>query len=152
MNKQTIGPIFAVFLLWGCSPSPSTPEGLLKMYVRDVTTKKLGKDYYLKHTAGDLKESVENMEEEELAERSHLKNVKNAKVDVLNKNCQGNKCALTYTVDYEAYKGNNQTFSAETKKLAELIKVEDEWKISNVTNLKTYYEAKEPIEPMKEEQ
>lgn len=137
-----------LFVLGACSPSPKTPEGLLRMYVHDVTTKKLGKDYYLKHTAGELRSDVEALAEEELERRSYLANVSNTKVDIINENCRDQKCVLTYVVKYETKKGEKSTFEAETKKLAEFVKVDDEWKIASVTNLKTFFEAKEPISPM----
>lgn len=148
MKNITLIALVAAFF-YGCSPGPSTPEGLLRMYVNDVTTKQVDKDYYLKYTAGELRESVEELDEEELSARSYLENVKKAQVEVLNKNCQEAKCVLTYVVSYDTYEKGKATFSAETKKLAEFLKVDDEWKISNVTNLKSFFEAKEPIEPMK---
>lgn len=142
--------VLASGALVSCSPGPSTPEGLLRMYVNDITTKSVGKDYYLKYTAGELKSSVEEMDEEEIKKSSYMENVKRAKVEVLNKNCQEAKCVLTYTVSYDTVEGDKATFSSETKKLAEFVKQEDEWKISSVTNLKTFIEAKEPISPLEE--
>lgn len=140
-----------VLLATSCSPSPSTPEGLLKMFVNDVTTKKVGKDYYLKYTAGELRESLDELSEEEVAQRSFLENVKSAKVDILNKNCQKEKCALTYVVKYDMYSEQKKAFEAETKKLAEIAKIDNKWKITGVTNLKTFYESLDPIEPTNEE-
>ncbi len=142
--------LLTVFLLGlaACSPSPKTPEGLLRMYVHDVTTKKVGKDYYLKYTAGDLLSDVEAIDEDELEKRSYLDNVSNTKVDIINENCREKKCVLTYVVKYETKDGKKSTFAAETKKLAEFVKEDEEWKISSVTNLKTFFEAKEPISPM----
>lgn len=136
------------FSLIGCSPSPKTPEGLLRMYVHDVTTKKVGKDYYLKYTAGELRSDVEALAEDELEKRSYLDNVINTKVDIINENCRVETCVLTYVVKYETKSGEKSTFAAETKKLAEFIKEDKEWKIASVTNLKTFFEAKEPISPM----
>lgn len=142
-------------IFWACTPNPSTPEGLLRMYINDVTTKKVDKDYYLRWTTGNLLESVEAMDDEELTSRSYLENVRKTKVKVLNQNCQEEKCVLTYVVSYDtAEKSENESekvaFSSETKKLAEFHREGDEWKIASVTNLKTFIEAKEPISPLED--
>ncbi|MEX1099337.1 MAG: hypothetical protein WEB87_02855 [Bacteriovoracaceae bacterium] len=141
---------FALLVFYGCSPSPETPEGLLRMYVNDVATKKVGKDYYLKYTAGALRESAEAAEEEALSQRNFLDKVSKVKVDVLNKNCQEKSCVLTYIVSYKTIEKDKEKFSTETKKLAEFVKEEGDWKISNVTNLKTHHESLEAINALEE--
>lgn len=149
--KKFLLSVGIVSLFMACTPSPKTPEGLLRLYISDVTTKELDKDYYLERTAGTLREQVESMNEDELAKSSYLKNVSKVKVDILSKNCQGEKCAITYVVSYDSKKGDKVASSSETKKIAELLKEEGKWKISSVTNLKTFIESNEPIEPLTEE-
>lgn len=139
-----------LLVLASCSPSPETPEGLLKMYVNDVTTKKVDKDYYLKYTTDELKESVEDLTEEEVANRSFSQNVKRAKVNILNKNCQNGSCVLTYVVSYDTVERDKTKFATETKKLAEIRKEEGVWKIANITHLKTFHDSREPINALEE--
>ena len=143
----------AIILFAGCAPSPENPEGLLRMYINDVTTKKVDKDYYLKYTTGELLDSAQDLEEEELAKRNFMEKVKKVTVDVLNKNCQEESCVLTYVVSYDTQKEGEEkaSFSTETKKLAEFRKEEGKWKIAKVTSLKTFHDSLEPIDALEGE-
>ena len=78
-----------------------------------------------------------------------LKNkVKNPKIKVLNKNCIGAKCILTYVITYQT--GKDYSFNSEVKKLATIENIENEgWRISDVSNIKTYFEAQKPLEVQK---
>jgi hypothetical protein len=120
------------------------------MYVNDITNKKVDKEYYRKFTTGELLESAEKVGEVEYEENSRAHKVKKAHVKILNKNCQEMKCVLTYVVSYESGENGKMNFATETKKLAEFVKEEDHWKISSVTNIKTFHEALESINPMEE--
>ncbi|MBC75788.1 MAG: hypothetical protein CME64_07215 [Halobacteriovoraceae bacterium] len=140
---------FCLIVLFGaCSPSPKTPDGLLKMVIKDVATKELSKDYFLKHTSGELKSSIEAMDDEELKRSDLLKSISGTKTKILNETCQENSCSITYVVSYKSSK--ESSFSTETKKIAQLEKVEDKWKISKITHLKTFHEANEPINALEE--
>ena len=142
--------LIATLAVVACSPSPKTPEGLLKMFVKDVSTKELSKDYYLKYTTGKLKEEIESMDEEELSQRKVFETIKGAKTKILTQNCQQDSCTITYVVTYNNVKDDKTTFSTETKKIAQFSKEEDGWKISEVTHLKTFHESAEPINALEE--
>ena len=136
-----------VFLVVACTKDIKTPEGLLAKFTEDITTKKMDRDYYSKYTTGKMKESIEKLTDEEFESYGNLSKVKNAKVEVLKKNCSGEKCALTYIVKYD-YKSEGATekdFKSEVKKVANLVKIEDVWKIEDVSNIKTYHESIKPI-------
>lgn len=133
-----------------CSPSPKTPEGLLKMFVKDVSTKELSKDYFLKYTTGKLKEDIEALDEDEIGKRKVFQAIKGAKTKILTQNCQQNTCSITYVVTYDNVEGDKTTFQTETKKIAQFKKDEDGWKISEVTHLKTFHESTEPINALEE--
>jgi hypothetical protein len=132
-------------LFVSCFGGQDTPEGALRDYVTKISKSKVDRDFYLDRTAGKLKTAIENMDEEEFEDFNKLPNVKNAKVKVLSKTCDNDTCTLTYLVSYNIYENNKNAFETEVKKIAEMEKEGDEWKITDVSNLKTYIEAKDSI-------
>lgn len=138
--------LMLVFVLVACSKDPSTPEGLIKMYVEDVTSKQMTKDYYEKYTGGELWESISSLNDEDFESFSSLKKLKNAKVNIEKKICESkSECRLTYIIKYEYDGEDKNEFASEVKKVAELQKVEDSWKILKVSNIKSYVDSKTPI-------
>ena len=147
--------LLPLILLVACSYSPKSPEGLIKMYVKDTSTKSVDRDYYEKYTTGDILEATSSLSDEEFETNSKMGNVKNAQTKIVMKKCDSEeKCVVTYIVEYtyQATEGGKSTYKNEVKKIAEVEKVEGAWKIANVTNLKTYIEANEPIDAMKDSQ
>lgn len=136
-----------IFLVIGCSKDIKTPEGLLAKFTEDITTKKMDRDYYYKFTTGKMKESIEELSDEEFEEYRNFSRVKNAKVDIQKKNCSENKCALTYIIkyDYKASESKDNDFKSEVKKVANLTNEDGKWKIEDVSNIKTYHESVKPI-------
>jgi len=134
-----------IVAITGCFGGPDSPEGLLKMYVNDVSNKKLDRDYYNKYTTGKLQSVIESMSDEDLEKYSDKSSIKNPKVKILKKSCEDSKCILTYIVSYETYTNDAKSFISEVKKLAEVLKDDGNWKIADVTNMKTYHESLEPI-------
>ena len=139
------------FVLASCTKGVDTPEGLLVKFTKDVTTKNMDKDYYLKFTTGKLNKKIEELSDEEFEEYRDLRKVANPKIDVLKKNCSGDdKCSLTYIVKFDYAAKTDGAFKTEVKKVANLELVEKEWKIEDVTNMKTYHEAKTPINALQD--
>lgn len=138
--------VLLVLFLVSCSYSPESPEGLIKMFVKDTSTKQIGRDYYEKYTTGDLLEAANSLSDENL-ENTKMSNVKKAETKIINSKCEGDKCIVTFIVDY-TYQFKDEkinSYKNEVKKIAEVQKEDGDWKISSVTNLKTYIEAEEPI-------
>lgn len=77
-----------------------------------------------------------------------MANVKKADTKIINSKCESSKCIVTFIVDYtyQFKEEGTKSYKNEVKKIAEVEKVDGDWKISNVTNLKTYIEAQEPID------
>lgn len=134
-----------------CSKGPSTPEGLIEMYVSDVTTKSMTKSYFEKYTDGDLWESISSLSEEEFSKFTTLKKVKNAKVQIANKDCSANnECRLTYVVKYSISGDDKSNFNSEVKKVADVRQVDGNWKIFKVSNIKTFVDSNTPLEVLEE--
>ena len=135
-----------LFALVGCDKGPKSPEGMLKMYVNDLTSNEVSREYFEKYTTGPLLEKVQALSDEEFKEFIKIGKLKNAKIDISNKACTGITCNLTYIVKYDIVEAGKQQFKTEVKKIAVLEKAEELWKISEVTNVKTYIEGSSPIE------
>lgn len=144
---------FAVILLTlfviSCDQGAKTPEGLIKMYIQDLTQKKVDRTYFEKYTTGKLLETVTSLDDEEFKKFVGVEKLANPRIDISNKNCAADSCTLTYIIKYDIVENNSKEFSSEVKKVATLIKDEDIWKISEVTNVKTFIEGSNPIEVLK---
>lgn len=144
MNKAKY--LFLAILFVGCYGGADTPEAALKNYVQKVTTNKADRDFYLQYTSGKLLESIESMDDEEFKKFNKFEKIKNAKVNIIYKSCEQQTCSLTYTVKYEVHENQKVSFDTEVKKIAELVKVDDSWKIFEVNNTKTFIESKSAID------
>jgi hypothetical protein len=73
---------------------------------------------------------------------------KNFKVKFLNSTCAGTeRCNITYDLSYDVVDQNNQVqFATQVRKVAEMVSINGDWKISTVTNVKTVHEAKQAID------
>jgi hypothetical protein len=136
--------------IFGCDKGAKTPEGLVKMYVNDVTSKSLDRSYFDKYTSGKMLETINKLSEKEFNKFIDLKKIKNAKVNIISKNCEETKCSVTYIIKYDVFDKSSKSFQSEVKKIASVIKIDDIWKISDVTNIKTYHEATTPINAMED--
>ena len=136
-----------VLFLVSCSYSPESPEGLIKMFIKDTSTKSVDREYYERYTTGDLLEAANSINDEVL-ENTKMANVKKAETKIINSKCESSKCIVTFIVDYtyQFKDEGTKSYKNEVKKIAEVEKVDGEWKIGSVTNLKTYIEAQEPID------
>lgn len=141
--------LFFFFVLLSCTKGPTTPEGLLEMYIQDITTKKVNKEYFEKYTSGKLWDSVAELSEEEFTKFVNLKKINNPSVEITNKSCAKDDCTLTYIVKYALIGENNKEFTSEVKKIATLKQFDGNWKILEVTNIKTFVDSKTPIEVFK---
>lgn len=142
--------ILMILFLVSCTKDIKTPEGLLAKFTEDITTKNMDRDYYYKYTTGKMKESIEKLTDEEFEEFRNLSRVKNSRVDIQKKNCTEQKCSLTYIIkyDYQGSESKENEFKSEVKKVANLVKVEETWKIEDVSNIKTYHESVKPIDAL----
>ena len=138
-----------IFLFASCLTDKKSPEAALKDFVETRFGHVVTRQYILEHVTGKMKQSLENISEEDFKKFSDLRNVKNDSFKVLSKSCQEKMCYLTYSVSYRTTKEEKTTTSSEVKKIAELHLVDGKWLIEDVSNVKTYHEELEPIEPLR---
>lgn len=131
-----------------CTKGAKSPDGLVKMFAKDIATKKLDMDYYEKFTTGEMWSQIQDMGEEEFEKNTRMVNVTDVKIKILNKICEGSKCVITYNAQYKTKNKEEGNFESEVKKIAEVQQDGEFWKVAKVTNLKTYHESNKAINPL----
>lgn len=137
-----------LFLLTACLEDNSSPEAALKNFVEARMGTLVTRDYVLERVTGKMRQSLENISEEEFAKFADLRGVKKDSFKILSKSCQEKKCFITYSVGYQTIEKDRPAFVTEVKKIAEIQSEEGKWLIAEVSNIKTYHEALEPINPL----
>lgn len=140
-----------IFLLMGCFGSDSNPELLLEDFINKRLANTADKEYMLSITAGKLKSALIDMDENALAESNELKSFEKESFKVTHKQCTKVQCFITYILKYKNIdKADNNKTLSEVKKIAELQFIDDGWKIVEVTNVKTFFEMTDAINPLED--
>ncbi len=137
-----------LFLITACVSDPTTPEIALKDFIEARMGKIASREYIASRVTGAMKLSLEGMTEADFNKFADLRYAQKESFKIVSKSCQDKKCYLTYTISFSTKQENKQIFTSEVKKIAELQWIEGKWLISDVSNLKTYHEAMEPIAPL----
>ena len=137
-----------LFLLTACLEDNSSPEAALKNFVEARMGTLVTREYVLERVTGKMRQSLTNISEEEFAKFADLRNVKKDSFKILSKSCQEKKCFVTYSVGYQTVEKDKPAFVSEVKKIAEIQSEGGKWLIAEVSNIKTYHEALEPINPL----
>lgn len=135
----------ALMLLVSCLEDNRSPESALKEFIEIRIGNVVTRSSIIDKVTGKMRQSLENVSEEEFKQFADLRNVSRSSFKVLSKSCQGETCFLTYSISYNTKQNDKEAFSSEVKKIAELTMIEGKWLISDVTNIKTYHEGLEPI-------
>jgi len=135
-----------LFILASCMDENVSPEGTLKSFIQARFGNVVTRQFILDRVTGKMQQSLENMGDQDFEKFADLRNVKQDSFKILSKSCQEKQCFLTYSVAYNTTEKSK--FTSEVKKIAELTLVDGKWRIADVTNIKTYHEAQEPINPL----
>lgn len=134
-----------IFLvLFSCMKKKSSPVNVLKSFIEIRFEKILDKEIIEDFLTGDLLSKFKNYSDDDY-DKLFDKKLKFKNIDILHKNCEEKSCFITYIIKYKKIENNLTTLNAETKKIAQIIKVDDHWKISDVNNIKTYYQSKKEL-------
>lgn len=136
--------------LMACTSRDMTPEKALREYVEGSIGHHVDREFVLQRVTGKLQQVVTNMSDEDFLVFANLSSLRPEGFNVLSKSCQSDRCFLTYTVSYQKLKEDQKSFKTEVKKIAEIQQVNGKWLIADVSNIKTYLEALEPINPLDE--
>ena len=140
---------FVLILLFAsCMKNDLSPEAALKDFVDSRIGKVVDREFVLERVTGKMLQSFENMAAEDFEKFADMKNIKMDSFKILSKSCQDKKCFMTYSVSYLTKADDKVQFSSEVKKIAEMVQVDNKWLISDVSNIKTYHESMEPINPL----
>jgi hypothetical protein len=134
--------------LGACTQGEMKPENVLKEFVDGSVGNVVNREFVLQRVTGKMEQSVIHMSEEEFALFANLTSLQKEGFKVLSKSCQTTRCFLTYTVTYLSGKPEQSKFKTEVKKIAEVNLVNGKWLIADVSNVKTFHEALEPINPL----
>ena len=140
--------LLSLFILTACMEDNKTPEAALKAMIESRMGKIVSRDEVLGQVTGKMKESLENMSDEDFEKFADLKNIDKNSFKVLSKSCQEKKCFVTYSISYTTNTDGKPKFTSEVKKIAEILNIEGKWLITDVSNIKTYHESLEPINPL----
>lgn len=140
-------PLLLVLLGFFSCTKKMGPEETLREFVKLSITGKMDRSALLDSTTNPLRAELEVLGDEEMAKYLKIEGASRDSFRVNLSNCQEDTCFLTYTLKYEQSKDGVKTFDIELKKMAELKKVEQNWLLADITDIKTYYEAQQPIEP-----
>lgn len=134
-------------LIIGCTATNfQNPETVLKEYVDYRFSKHQTRPHLLKYATAFLRQSIEEMTEKDFHDFKKTHNYKKRKFKINLKKCSGDQCHLTYTVTYDIIKENRNLYSVEVKKIAELHRESNTWKIASISNIKTFLDSKISID------
>lgn len=134
--------ILALFLLTSCVKTGG-PEQVLKEYANKRFNNELSKDDFKDYFDGEILADFEAVDEKALGELNQVNTSKTRRVEIEFKRCDESKCFLTYSIVYSTQANANNLSSpvqVKIKKIAELKKIDDKWKITGITDIKTHYD------------
>jgi hypothetical protein len=138
-----------LLVLASCMSSDiNSPEGALKNFVESRIGNVVTRQFVLDHVTGKMKQSFEVMSDDDFSKFADLRKVHKDSFKILSKSCQDKKCYLTYSIKYISEGEISKSTSSEVKKIAEVVQEDGKWLIAEVTNVKTYHEALDPINPL----
>jgi hypothetical protein len=140
--------LLTLLFLASCLKDNLSPEAALKDFVESRIGQVIEREFVIERTTGKMLQSFENMPEDDFQKFADMRNIKSESFKVLSKSCQEKKCFLTYSIAYLTKENDKPTFTSEVKKIAELVEVDNKWLIADVSNIKTYHESLEPINPL----
>jgi hypothetical protein len=140
--------LLLIFSAISCIKDELSPEAALKEFVESRIGRVVEKEFIIERTTGRMLQSFENMSDADFSKFADMRNIKSESCKVLSKSCQEKKCFLTYSVSYLTKKDDKTVTSSEVKKIAEMLLVKNRWLIEDVSNIKTYHENLEPINPL----
>lgn len=135
-----------LFVLTACLEDSSTPESALKNFTETRMGSVVTRSYVLDRVTAKMRQSLENLSEEDFELFADMRNVKKDSFKILSKSCQAKTCFITYSIAYKTK--TDFSFFSEVKKIAEMVQVDGKWLIGDISNIKTYHESLDPIKPL----
>ncbi len=118
-----------------------TPEGTLENFVRLRFSGESNRPKLLNYLSGALHDHITRMSDEDFERFTDSSKIKESRFTIDLKKCEEDKCYITYTISYTLRESKTVSHGAEVKKIAELLKTEEIWRINSISNVKSYIEA-----------
>ena len=131
--------------LFSCSRQATGPEQILTTFINYRFSKGQTREKLIEMTSGKLRQSIREMSQESFEAFSNMP-IKKKRFKILTTKCGEEKCSISYFIKYEAFQGNEKVFAIEIKKITTLENIDGKWKISDVSNVKEFYDAARSID------
>ncbi len=134
---------FILLLVLGSCMKKSGPDEILQNYINDRFSKELEKEDFKDYFAGELLEELEGLDAKVIGDLNEVQKAKKKRLAIDFKRCDDDKCFITYTLSYDstANAADSETkVVVKVKKIAELRRLENEWRIFGITDIKTFYD------------
>ena len=138
--------LVTLLLFLSCTSKNTGPEGTLREYVNYRFSKNQTKTKLLEKTTGELYRDLNSLSEEVLNALVDFKKYRRGSLKINLKKCSRDICHITYTLKVIKKKNGRSDFEIEVKKIARLEREDEEWKISKISELKSYFGTEKPID------
>lgn len=133
--------ISLIFFAVSCNKS-SGPEEVFKQFIGEGQSNPSRSDM-INLASGRMKDYLETMSDDDFEKGIKKDFAQKANIKIKNKICDSSKCSITYTSSYAASENGAKSYDIESKKVVYMNKVDNKWKVEDVSNIKSYYEGRE---------
>lgn len=141
-----LGSILLLFAV-GCLKENQTPEASLKEFINGRVGQIVDRSFIESRVTGKMLATFKTMSDQEFKSFADLKNIKKESIKITGKSCLDQRCLITYSLAYQTLQDGKAQFNSQVEKVAELVRIENQWLISSVNNVVTSHEGLEPINP-----
>lgn len=139
--------VLVMVLAFACDKKAQGPAETLTNFIEYRFSNTQTKDGLLKFMTSKASEEISNLKEEDLADLLKVEKYRKRNFKIISEKCDENKCFMTYVLEYDVLAPNStRDYVSEVKKIAELQKIDGEWKVANIDNIKTFIDATRPID------
>lgn len=141
--------LFLLLTIISACVDKSDPEITLRNFINFRFEGSGKKDKAISLTTGELKKMLMDFSEEDSKKFWGVTNLAKNKIKINVKNCEQKEtvCYLTYTLSYKQKSDQPKSdYNIETKKIAKLEKIEKDWLISDVSEVKSFIDSKTEIQ------
>lgn len=137
--------VFSQLFITSCKREVS-PERSLQNFIEYSFSSNQSRDRLATMTAGELKNQILDMNDEEFEVYTDMSRFELRRFRIERSQCSETECFITYIIRYGQFEGEERAFDAEVRKIAELTLDQNTWKISDVKDVKTFYDSKKGID------
>lgn len=141
--------ILALVIVFSCNKkSENDPETTIREYINYRFEPNQTKEGLVRFLDDEMKENIQELSEKDFEDFVNIDGLRKKKLSFIISKCEKQSCYITYTLSYEKYDNEIKMFEVEVRKIAEVKKSENEsWKISSISNVKSFIDIKTDISP-----